>query len=161
MRLTLRKKFSDMLAASMVAAEKRTLRMSKDVATFALAYAATTSPQYSGTFASNWRLSINSPKPGLSRAGLSRGQEALSDPFQEGDSLAVGKAVNSSGSKLSQLRLGDRVFLSTSATNDEGEQYSFDIEQGVMRFRSVNPSGGKVLERTQQQLKVQFAGALK
>lgn len=130
------------------AVETRTLDHTREIAQAALDVAARTSPQKTGRFASNWRLAIGQPKANNYRPAVSRGQRATNSWFQEGDDPAVSRALNGLGSKLSGLRLGDKVFLSTAAVNPEtGDNYAWDIEAGIMRFRSVNPSGGRVLVR--------------
>ena len=56
------------------------------------------------------------------------------------------------------------MFLSTRGLNKgEGEDYTWDIEANLMKFRDVNPSRGAVVARTvaQMQRYIQEVKALK
>lgn len=79
--------------------------------------------------------------------------------------VAVRTAINSPGSKLSGLRLGDRIYLSTRARNEDGEEYHWDVEGGLIRFRKQNPTArankGRILELAKLYLKARNAGRLK
>lgn len=142
------KKFDYALAASLTRTSEYAMTKVKAVMYRALDYAARTSPQYTGTYASNWRLSIGSPKPG------NNDWHGKDFGLSEGDSQAVNEAINARGNKLSGLRAGQRVFLSTRGLNKaEGEDYTWDIEVNIMKFRDVNPSKGAVVARTIVQMK--------
>ncbi len=141
------KKFDYALAAALEKSKELALSRVKWVMYRALEYAARTSPQYTGTYASNWRLSINSPKPG------NKDWHGKDWGLSEGDSQAVNEAINARGNKLSGLRAGQKVFLSTRGVNKaEGEDYTWDIEANIMKFRDVNPSRGAVVARTVAQM---------
>ena len=141
------KKFDYALAAALTRTTELALTKVKAVMYRALEYAARTSPQYSGTYASNWRLSIGAPKPG------NKDWHGKDWGLSEGDSYAVNEAINARGNKLSGLRMGQKVFLSTRGFNKEtGEDYTWDIESNIMRFRDVNPSKGAVVARTVSQM---------
>lgn len=142
------KKFDYALAASLTRTSEYALTKVKAVMYRALDYAARTSPQYTGTYASNWRLSIGAPKPG------NNDWHGKDFGLSEGDSQAVNEAINARGNKLSGLRTGQKVFLSTRGLNKtEGEDYTWDIEANIMKFRDVNPSKGAVVARTIIQMK--------
>ena len=137
------KKFDYALAASLTRTSEYALTKVKAVMYRALDYAARTSPQYTGTYASNWRLSIGAPKPG------NNDWHGKDFGLSEGDPQAVNEAINARGNKLSGLRTGQKVFLSTRGLNKtEGEDYTWDIEANIMKFRDVNPSKGAVVART-------------
>jgi len=141
------KKFDYALAAALEKSKELTLSRVKLVMYRALEYAARTSPQYSGTYASNWRLSIGTPKPG------NNDWHGKDWGLREGDPHAVNEAINARGNKLSALRSGQAVFLSTRGLNkEEGEDYTWDIEANLMKFRDVNPSRGAVVARTVSQM---------
>ena len=141
------KKFDYAIAASLTRTTEYALTKIKAVMYRALEYAARTSPQYTGTYASNWRLSIGAPKPG------NNDWHDKDFGLSEGDSRVVNEAINARGNKLSGLRMGQKVFLSTRGFNKEtGEDYTWDIESNVMRFRDVNPSRGAVVARTVAQM---------
>ena len=142
------KKFDYALAASLTRTSEYAMTKVKAVMYRALDYAARTSPQYTGTYASNWRLSIGSPKPG------NNDWHGKDFGLSEGDPQAVNEAINARGNKLSGLRAGQKVFLSTRGFNKvEGEDYTWDIEANIMKFREVNPSKGAVVARTIVQMK--------
>lgn len=142
------KKFDYALAAALTRTSEYALTKVKVVMYRALDYAARTSPQYTGTYASNWRLSIGAPKPG------NNDWHGKDFGLSEGDSQAVNEAINARGNKLSGLRAGQKVFLSTRGFNKvEGEDYTWDIEANIMKFREVNPSKGAVVARTIVQMK--------
>ena len=66
----------------------------------------------------------------------------------------MNEALNARGNKLSALRAGQAVFLSTRGINKGiGEDYTWDIEANIMKFRDVNPSGGAVVARTVKEIK--------
>ena len=141
------KKFDYALAAALTRTTDLALTKVKAVMYRALEYAARTSPQYTGTYASNWRLSIGAPKPG------NNDWHDKDFGLSEGDSRVVNEAINARGNKLSGLRMGQKVFLSTRGFNKEtGEDYTWDIESNIMRFRDVNPSKGAVVARTVSQM---------
>lgn len=142
------KKFDYALAAALTRTTEYALTKVKTVMYRALDYAARTSPQYTGTYASNWRLSIGAPKPG------NNDWHGKDFGLSEGDSQAVNEAINARGNKLSGLRAGQKVFLSTRGFNKvEGEDYTWDIEANIMKFREVNPSKGAVVARTIVQMR--------
>ena len=152
------KKFDYAIAASLTRTTEYALTKIKAVMYRALEYAARTSPQYTGTYASNWRLSIGAPKPG------NNDWHDKDFGLSEGDSRVVNEAINARGNKLSGLRMGQKVFLSTRGLNKEdGEDYTWDIEANIMKFRDVNPSKGAVVARTVSQMKryIQEVKALK
>lgn len=153
--------------------EQLSVKKVKEIMTDAHRFAAEHSPQYSGTFASNWRLSIGGARPGANTHGDEvqpkwrlvgdtwERDERSYRPKQEGDPAAIGEALSSPGAKLSQMRLGDRVYLSTKAVNrDTGELYSIDVEAGRIKFRGANPSakrwGGRILQKTAAHVRETF-----
>ena len=152
------KKFDYAMAAALEKSKELALSRVKWVMYRALEYAAKTSPQYTGTYASNWRLSINSPKPG------NKDWHGKDWGLHEGSSHAVNEALKSPGHKLSGLRSGEAVFLSTRGFNKEtGEDYTWDIETNTMKFRDVNESKGAVVARTVKEMNkyIKEARALK
>lgn len=166
MRLTLpRRAISAAVRASMRAAEDRTLAQTKKMAQDTLAYAAKVSPQWTGTFAANWRLAINKSRPGNSNNEVATDAEREVPQASERDSVAVNTAINSSGSRLSRLKVGDRIYLSTVARNQDGDEYHWDVEGGLIRFRKDNPTArankGRILELAKAHLRAQYAGKIR
>lgn len=166
MRLTMpRRAVSEAVRASMRAAEDRTLAQTKKMAQDTLAFAAKVSPQWTGTFAANWRLSINRARPGNSSDEVASDAEREFPQASERDSVAVNTAINSAGSKLSGLKLGDRIYLSTVARNQDGSEYHWDVEGGLIRFRRDNPTAkankGRILELARLYLRARNVGKLR
>ena len=155
------KKFDYALAAAIEKSKALAVHRVKWVMYRALEYAAKTSPQYTGTYAANWRLSIGAPKPG------NKDWHGKDWGLQEGSPYAVNEALSALGNKLSNLRSGEAVFLSTRGFNKEtGEDYTWKIEANqpnILKFRDVNPSGGAVVERTVKEMRkyIKEARALK
>lgn len=116
--------------------EKGFARILEKAARAALNEAAVTTPQYSGDMASNWRISIDNPKPG---------KKSTLDPTrvrEEGDLEAVSVAT---GSQKPRFLLGHKFYISTYGKHDEA--YAGPVERDEIAFRNVNPSGGHILAR--------------
>lgn len=122
----------------------------KLVAEESLKYATETSPQFSGTFVGNFRLSVSAPNPGRDQ----KPYDYWTPPGgsqQEGDAGAVGRAKAGSAGALNGYKFGQAIYLSTTALSaEDNENYAWDIEANIMRFRPVNPSRGRVLGRTKE-----------
>lgn len=139
----------DKVLAKLTRVEKGFVQKTREAAYAGLETAAETSPQFSGTFASNWRLSIGSPRPGKNR------YSATPDTAEEeGNLWAVDQATGSPGARLSGLHIGGTVFLSTQAQHSE--QYAWKVENNMINFRDVNPSGGRVLMRARDAIRLRF-----
>lgn len=122
----------------------------RDVAEESLKYATDTAPQFSGTFAGNFRLSVSAPNPGRDQKPYDY-WAPLGGSQQEGDAGAVGRAKAGSAGALNGYKFGQAIYLSTTASNaEDNENYAWDIEANIMRFRPVNPSRGRVLGRTKE-----------
>lgn len=162
--------------------EKASLNQAKKIMQDALWFAAAHSPQHSGTFASNWRLGINKPRVGdtksnaLAQHGERYTYHLAGDRWEtgkstykrkkEGDPEAITKATGSLGSKLTTLKMGDRIYLSTIAINsDTGENYTWEVEDGKIKFREANPSArawkGKISKKTSSYIRNKYSKALK
>ena len=109
-----------------------------------LEYAAMTSPQYSGAFASNWRLALNKEV-----AGKAKSEGPLDDPLEEGNEGSLGAAFQSKET-VKAWTPKDVVYLSTWSEDERGASYSWKIEANVMNFRQENPSRGALVRRTSQ-----------
>ncbi len=166
MRITFpRKAIAASIRAGLAKAEARTLRDVKKMARDTLEYAARVSPQWTGTFAANWRLSIDKPRPGNSADTVARQTDRVTPRYGEGDQWSINKAASSSGAALSGLHLGQAIYLSTRATNSDGESYHWDVEGGLIRFRKDNPTArankGRILELAKAHLRAQYAGKIR
>lgn len=166
MRITFpRKAIAASIRASLSKAEATTLKNVKKMAKDTLEYAARVSPQWTGTFAANWRLSIDRPRPGNSADTVARKIDRVIPIYEEGDQWAINKATGSSGAALSGLHLGQAIYLSTRATNSDGDEYHWDVEAGRIRFRKDNPTArankGRILELAKAHLRAQYAGKIR
>lgn len=166
MRITFpRKAIAASIRVGLAKAETRTLRDIRKMAQDTLEYAARVSPQWTGTFAANWRLSIGRPRPGNSADVVAREFDRVTPKYSEGDQWAINKATSSSGAALSGLQLGQAIYLSTRAANSDGEEYHWDVEGGLIRFREDNPTaranGGRILELAKAYLKARYAGKIR
>lgn len=101
-------------------------------------------PQFSGQFVASWNLSVGTPDF-TARQPVSRLDGDNVEPYQEGDANAINIARTANVGKLAGFRLGQHIYLSNSVEHDE--PYSVLIETNQIRFRPVNPSGGRTLGR--------------
>lgn len=112
------------------------------------------SPQYSGDFAANWKVSVNAPstafKPDAVRPSFAKyhDQDGIKQrkPFGRGDPEAIAHAK--AQANWSKIKLGDVIYISNSADHDEA--YAFKIEEGKIKFRPVNEGADAVGRRSMQ-----------
>lgn len=153
-KFTRNKAFTNVISLLTNRLQEETLDRVRAVMYRALEYAAKTSPQYTGTYASNWRLSRNKPAPGNIDLHDKDKASELDAAVGEGNYAAVARALSARGNKLSTLTKEDKIYLSTRGYNRiSKEDYTWDIESNSMRFRDVNPSRGRVVGRTVDKIK--------
>lgn len=108
-----------------------------------------TSPQYSGDFVANWKVSTN---PNYSEftpnavGGYFKGKgdlNAMGPIFQMGSSPAMQYAR--SNAKWPKIKLGKSIYLHNNARHDE--PYAWKIENGEIRLRPVNEGAEHVVRR--------------
>lgn len=99
------------------------------------------SPQYSGDFVANWKVSKNTPDTSFTLDAVHGFNKA--EPFQMGDSPAMEYARQHA--KWPKIRLGESIFLSNSARHDE--PYAWKIELGQVALRPVNEGAEHVVFR--------------
>lgn len=112
-----------------------------------------TSPQYSGDFTANWKVSVGTPDTTFtidvipSRVS-SPDDDGIrhSEPFKRGDGEAI--AYAKSRAKWPVLKLGQKLFISNSANHDE--PYAMKIENGEIKLRPVNKGADHVVRRSTQ-----------
>lgn len=93
--------------------------------------AALASPQWSGDYASNWRI-VTDSLPGYDPQLKVKPWQSLEDPFQMGDGMAVGVATGRGRSSISKIRWNMPIYL-VNATPVADE-----LEAGTVNLRPVN-----------------------
>lgn len=119
------------------------------------------SPQNSGDFVANWKVSVGAPvdtfEPGvLSRKYSShKGEDGIGDfvRFKRGDAEAMDYARAHAQWKVPKL--GQSIFISNSAEHDE--RYAWQIEKGLIKFRPVNAGAGAAGRRSVEFVQRSFA----
>ena len=112
------------------------------------------SPQYSGDFTANWKVTVGAPAPASAfqqgvlgtRYSAHKGDDGLGSfvPYQRGDEAAIAHAQ--ANATWNPIKLGQSIFISNSASHDE--HYAWQIENGVIKFRPVNAGAGVVGRRS-------------
>lgn len=114
----------------------------RNIAVDALITLADRSPQYSGDFVANWRMSLNTPDLTFKEGLFPDKKYKAKDPFIRGDQKAQDYAFTEAVGKLDNFKLGDTIYLSNSAahTNKKGgkEHYAWEIEKNKIKFRIGN-----------------------
>lgn len=121
------------------------------------------SPQYSGDFAANWRISLNnidnSPPEWTSGellANLPTVQSSFDSPFKAGSRPAINIALTTNARKLDGFELGDTIYISNNSVHDE--PYAMLIEGNQIRFRPGNY--GAVVQRAYSFMTAKYSGPL-
>lgn len=112
------------------------------------------SPQYSGDFAANWKVTIDAPAPAsaFNADAVAKKRHGYPDatgiheftPFKRGDPEAI--AYAKAHATWASIKLGQSIFISNSAEHDE--LYAWQIEHGIINFRPVNVGAGAVGRRS-------------
>lgn len=104
------------------------------------------SPQYSGDFAANWRISLNNvdqtPPEWTAKellTNLPASTTYFDSPFKAGSRPAINVALGTNSRKLDNFKLGDTVFISNNSYHDE--PYAWLIEGNKIKFRPGNAGG--------------------
>lgn len=90
------------------------------------------SPQYSGDFAANWKLSVGAPNFSFQGQLFS----LTGGPRLMGDREAIEYAWANNQGALNGFRLGDTIYLANSAEHDQA--YAWRIEDNKIKFRPGN-----------------------
>ena len=127
----------------------------KKMATHIFKEVLATSPQYSGAFVANWKLSVNGVDISWERDPL--GTKGKGPIYREGNQNGQTYAMPQL-SNLSGFKLGSSIVISnsTQGTNEVSRDdfnatmfmpLAIHIEDGKIKFRDVNVSGGHTLSR--------------
>lgn len=116
-----------------------------------------TSPQYSGDFVANWKLSVGAPnvsfQPGVFPE-MAYPVDRDKQPFKRGDTAAIMHAITASNGALSSAKLGDTLWLANSAQHDD--LYAWKIEDNLIRFRPVNFGGEGPLGQARDSITIKY-----
>lgn len=129
---------------------------------FGLDVAATRSPQYSGDFVANWRVSAKVIDTTF-QSGIFPGMEFPipegTAPFQRGDAPAILHAIRESTGKLTNFRLGDKLWLANSAKHEDllEETYAWKIENNFIKFRPPNFGGDGPLRQVKEAISTNYS----
>lgn len=107
-------------------------------------------PQFAGGMAASWSYSIGAPQfydrsnmidvDSLAAGQDKNGRWSVVNPLRQGHMDAINIANDDNVGSESPFKLGDTVYLANGVDHGEGP-YSFDVESGVVRLRSVNLPG--------------------
>lgn len=111
------------------------------------------SPQYSGDFAANWRVSINTPDTRFDVGAIVLTPKKGFKPFIQGDMPAINRAISNADGNLDAFHLGDTIWIANSARHDE--LYAWKIEDNQISFRPGNY--GETLRLTLDDLRITYA----
>lgn len=115
------------------------------------------SPQFSGDFAANWRISIGTPdytfEP-ISIGDIFHFMPRGSNPRKQGDPVPINKSLARMPA-LAGFKLGQVIWLTNSAYHDES--YAILIEENRINFRPENPSGGRVVAKAIQMVQSRYS----
>ena len=105
------------------------------------------SPQYSGDYAANWKVSFSgkaddsfSTWPGSRHSIWSAGTKCI-EPFSRGSMEAI-EYAKEHATWPSSMKLGTPILISNSAAHDE--PYAWLIEKDQIKFRTPNMGAGQV-----------------
>lgn len=120
------------------------------------------SPQYSGDFVANWKLSYKLPDLSFDPHLFPGKQFPVAEgetPFHQGDMPAMLYSINHRTGKLDGFRLGDTLWLSNSAKHDDdifGQTYAWLIEDGLVKLRPENYGGDGPLKQVKESLSTNY-----
>ena len=110
-----------------------------------------TSPQYSGDFVANWKVSKSATDSSFTPDALDGykpdmfGRNTLPPLFQMGSTPAMSYAR--ANAKWPKINLGESVYLHNSAKHDYDDFYADRVEKGLIRLRPENAGASHVVAR--------------
>ena len=142
----------------------------KDIANGAFRYILYESPQYSGTFTANWKLSIGTPDTSYEIDPLGTRQLDVNrrvPMFKRGDMVAINHAIPQLNN-LPNFTLGQSVYISNSSVGvDKVGREGFAasmfsplavrIEEGKIKLRDVNIGAAHMLTRAAERAGNRYA----
>jgi hypothetical protein len=144
--------------AWLLQAEAEVERVAISYAHTALKHAANRSPQYSGDFVSNWKLSVNRI-PGITEFEPNVFPDKMfptENPYQMGERPGIDEAIQRNEDAISEFnfKLGDTIWLSNSAYHDS--TYAWKIENSTIKLRPVNYGGYAPLKQVRNFMRHHF-----
>lgn len=141
----------------------------KDIAHDAFRYVLYESPQYSGTFTANWKLSVGTPDTSYEIDPLGTRQldaNRRSPMFKRGDMVAINHAIPQLNN-LPSFTLGQSVYISNSSvgvnkvshekfTASMVSPLAVRIEEGKIKLRDVNIGAAHMLARAAERAGNQY-----
>lgn len=110
------------------------------------------SPQSSADFVANWRVSLNVPDPTFTLGVIKPPVKPYANDVGIHEDALFGKgspegiAYAKSHAVWPKMKLGDKIFISNSASHDE--DYAMKIEDGKVKFRPINQGSDHVAARS-------------
>lgn len=138
----------------LAAAEAQIEGIARGLATEALINLLDHSPQYSGDFAANWKVSVNVPDHSFEAGifGKTFAVKGSGSPFIRGDMPALQYAMRNAMGKLDGFKLGDTIWISNSAKHLE--LYAWKIENNKIKFRPGNY--GEAIRITMDEMRTRY-----
>jgi hypothetical protein len=131
------------LDAWLMAVEEMATEVGRGLSVAAFNYALEIGPQYSGDFVANLRYSINVEDKTfdvgrfeIKRTARPEGYGVMDIAKIAGDPEAIGYARMYNAGRAAGFKLGDTVYISSSAEHDE--PYAIKIENNEIKFRPGN-----------------------
>lgn len=159
LRITNFDKVFEEMDAWLLQAEAEVERVAISYAQTMLKHAAHRSPQYSGDFVSNWKLSVNRI-PGATEFEPNVFPDKMfptEEPYQMGDDAGIRVAIVRNEDSVSEFnfKLGDTIWLSNSAYHDS--TYAWKIENSTIKLRPVNYGGYAPLKQVRNFMRQHFS----
>lgn len=152
-------KVSSDIDSWLAAVVEETEEVAKGLATEAMITLLDNSPQFSGDFAANWKLSVANPDYSF-QAGVfpkyaftaTRTKKKRREPFILGDQPAMQHAFIQAMGKMDQFKLGQTIWLTNSA--EHLVPYAWMIEDNRIKFRPGNH--GETVRITMDELRINY-----
>jgi len=139
----------------LAAVEAEVLKAAIALMWVSLRQAAKISPQYSGDFVANFRLSAGNPDTTFVEGVFPEKKFPTEEPLGKGDVGAIQYAMASNAGKLNGAKLGQTLWLAN--TSHHHDFYAWKIEGGMLKLRPVNYGGLGPLRQTKEYVKVHFS----
>lgn len=112
------------------------------------------SPQYSGDFVANYKVSVGKIDTSYTQGVFSDKKFPTKAPYQKGDMPAISFAAAANVGKGAGFRLGNTIWLSNSSAHDE--TYAWKIENNTLRLRPQNFGGEGPMRAVRAYMAVNF-----
>ncbi len=113
------------------------------------------SPQYSGDFVANFKVSIGKQDRSFTPGIFSDKIFPTKAPYQKGDTPAITFAAMANADKATGFKLGGTIWLSNSAAHDD--LYAWKIENNTLKLRPQNFGGDGPLRYVKAYIGINFS----